>query len=91
MCAMAKILGCNFEDTENLKTFYDHPSTGDPVVVILLPCHMVKLMRNTLEAKNQLMLVDRNNNKLNGHICRGRKVFKTTSGCILKISFQISI
>lgn len=53
--AAAKQLGCNFDDTFNLKTYFEHPITKKPVVVILDPCHMVKLIRNTLEAKKVLI------------------------------------
>lgn len=48
---MAKILGCDLNYT-SLKTSFQHPSkNGDEVVVLLDPCHMVKLVRNTLGEK----------------------------------------
>lgn len=52
--ATAKLLGCDFA-TNNMKTFFDHPITQKPVVVILDPCHMVKLVRNVFEAKKTLI------------------------------------
>lgn len=43
---MATHLGCSF-DNENV--MFEHPVTKDPVVVILDPFHMVKLIRNAVE------------------------------------------
>lgn len=51
---MAKLLGCRLEH-ENLKTSFKHPSTNDDVVFFLDPCHMVKLVRNTLGEKGSLV------------------------------------
>ncbi|CAH2242983.1 jg13426 [Pararge aegeria aegeria] len=53
--ATANILGCNLDEPADLKTTFTHPSTGQPVAIILYPCHMVKLIRDTLESKQQLI------------------------------------
>lgn len=45
--AMANRLGCSIS-TKNLKTFFPHPCTGNPVFLFLDPSHMLKLVRNTL-------------------------------------------
>lgn len=46
---MLKCLGCDLEkNTIQYKTYFKHPSTDDKVYAILDPCHMLKLMRNTL-------------------------------------------
>lgn len=55
---MANLLGCRL-DHKNLKTVFKHPSTNDDVVFFLDPCHMIKLVRNTLGEKG--LLVDDNN------------------------------
>lgn len=49
--ATAKLLGCKFDDLDNLKTYFSHPATGKRVVLFLDPCHMLKLVRNTFESK----------------------------------------
>ena len=48
--AMARELGCSF-NLGQLKTYFPHPETQQPIYVFLDPCHMVKLIRNTLESK----------------------------------------
>lgn len=54
--AMINHLGCNIEDIHNnFKTFFSHPVTTDPVVVFLDPCHMLKLVRNTLADKKSMV------------------------------------
>lgn len=45
--AMMKNLGCNL-DPENIRSYFAHPVTGKPVCVFLDPCHMFKLVRNSL-------------------------------------------
>lgn len=47
---MIKTLGCNL-DPNDMKTFFHHPVTNEPVFVFLDPCHMLKLVRNTLAEK----------------------------------------
>lgn len=44
-------LGCDFGDVHNLKTYFIHPSTSDKVYVIVDPCHVIKVIRNTFENK----------------------------------------
>lgn len=56
--AMAKNLGCKL-DPNDLKTFFLHPVTCKPIYVFLDPCHMLKLVRNTLAEK--CCLVDSDN------------------------------
>jgi len=58
---MVKNLVCNLEPTSvNFKTYFPHPVTMQPVVVFLDPCHMLKLVKNTLGDKKSI--VDDNNN-----------------------------
>ena len=45
---MAKKLGCKLSDVNSLQTYFCHPITAEPVYFMLDPCHMVKLVRNTL-------------------------------------------
>ncbi|KAL1446909.1 hypothetical protein WDU94_007611, partial [Cyamophila willieti] len=49
--SMATNLGCCF-DPDNLKTYFLHPETGDKVYAFLDPCHMLKLVRNTIGERN---------------------------------------
>lgn len=49
--ATMKLLGCNIDEPKSLKTNFKHPAADYNVVVFLDGCHMVKLMRNVLEAK----------------------------------------
>lgn len=54
--AMCSTLGCQISagDAE-FKSFFKHPVTLDPVVVFLDPCHMLKLVRNTIGDKKTLV------------------------------------
>lgn len=45
--SMATNLGCSL-DPESLKCNFPHPVTGDKVFIFLDPCHMLKLVRNTI-------------------------------------------
>lgn len=47
----ANLLGCNLKDPYNLKTTFKHPSGTYKVAILLDACHMIKLVRNTFEAK----------------------------------------
>lgn len=51
---MASALGCNFTDAKNLKTWFAHPKTKEPVYIFLDPCHMIKLVRNCLASQKIL-------------------------------------
>lgn len=57
--SMAGHLGCCFQDC---KVTFDHPVTHEPVVALLDPCHMIKLIRNCFE--NYSTLVDADGNKI---------------------------
>lgn len=57
--SMANHLGCNFQ-TRQVK--FSHPVTNDSVVVILDPCHMVKLLRNSFEFYK--VFIDTDGNKI---------------------------
>ena len=46
---MCRLLGCSLV-VENFKTWFSIPKQKEPVWVLLDPCHMVKLLRNALEA-----------------------------------------
>lgn len=46
-----KALVCNLDNLENIKTTFRHPCGGHEIAVFSDACHMVKLMRNVLEAK----------------------------------------
>lgn len=51
---MARVLGANFEDPNNLRTHFPHPVTGKNVHIFLDPCHMLKLWRNCLASQGTL-------------------------------------
>jgi len=51
--AMANQLGANLQ-FPNLKNWFQHPSTGRKVFIVCDPCHMLKLVRNTLGDKKSL-------------------------------------
>lgn len=53
--AMAKILGCNLEPNDNMKTTFEHPVTKQPVAIIMDACHMIKLVRNCLQAYGNIV------------------------------------
>lgn len=72
---MANLLGCRL-DHKNLKTFFKHPSTNDDVVFILDPCHMVKLVRNTLGEKGSL--VDHNNELVSWNYLKELNILQKT-------------
>ncbi|KAF4529837.1 hypothetical protein B566_EDAN017934 [Ephemera danica] len=49
----AKCLGADIF-SESIPTSFPHPITEQPIEVILDPCHMLKLIRNTLATKKKL-------------------------------------
>lgn len=58
--AMANHLGCNLNfDDVGFTTSFPHPVSDESVVIFFDPCHMLKLVRNTLADKKSL--VDDNN------------------------------
>lgn len=57
---MAKILGCSLEPNDGMKTTFDHPVTKEPIAIFLDACHMIKLVRNYLQAYGNI--VDGNGN-----------------------------
>ena len=58
--AMVKILGLNLDcSAQSFTTSFPHAITQAPVVVFLDPCHMLKLVRNTLADKKSMF--DENN------------------------------
>ncbi|CAH1994072.1 unnamed protein product [Acanthoscelides obtectus] len=58
---MASHLGANF-DVSIMKTCFTHPVTGSDVFIILDPCHMIKLVRNTFGS--QKYLIDQDGNQI---------------------------
>lgn len=59
---MAKELGCRF-DINNLKTDFEHPINKNPIYIFPDPCHMLKLLRNALEANT--IFIDESNKEIN--------------------------
>ena len=55
MCAR---LGCQLKLTGDLCTFFPHPTTGQPVYVMMDTCHMLKLTRNMFQVYSPLMSHD---------------------------------
>ena len=57
---MAQRLECNFSDasSELFRSHFDHPVSGATVAVFLEPCHMLKLVRNSLADKKSLFDAD---------------------------------
>lgn len=51
---MVKKLGCSIEENV-LKTVFAHPSTKKDVAIFLDPCHMLKLLRNSLESTKRFI------------------------------------
>jgi hypothetical protein len=51
MCAS---LGANLEYGPNFRPFFTNPATGCNIYIIFDPCHMIKLVRNTLGAKQKI-------------------------------------
>ncbi|CAH2109178.1 unnamed protein product [Euphydryas editha] len=47
--SMAKELGCSL-NINNIKTYFHHPITNKQIFIFPDPCHMLKLLRNALEA-----------------------------------------
>lgn len=50
--ATMNALGANL-NADNLIHHFKHPKTGKQIYIILDPCHMLKLVRNTLASKVQ--------------------------------------
>jgi hypothetical protein len=55
--SMASLLGCNLNDAQSadFNTSFSHPVTNDAVVILPDPCHMLKLVRNTLTDKKSVV------------------------------------
>ena len=51
---LAKQLGCNF-DYKNINSTFVDPNSGRRIAVFFDPCHMVKLIRNTLGEKKVII------------------------------------
>lgn len=49
-----KVLGCKLDNHADMKTTFKHPCADYEVAVLLDACHMVKLVRNTLESKKEI-------------------------------------
>lgn len=61
--SMLRSLGCNFNvDSNTFQTWFKHPSNDTHVHVFLDPCHMFKLVRNSLGRAKQLL--DGEDNKI---------------------------
>lgn len=56
--SLLKCLGCKFDNMTLLQTWFPHPDTNDKVVVFLVPCHMLKLVRNIIG--DLKILIDKN-------------------------------
>lgn len=44
--SMFRELGCNWNDLNNIKSFFLHPSTGTKIYAVIDVCHLLKLVRN---------------------------------------------
>lgn len=53
-CSMTYQLGCKFEEND-FKTHFSHPVTKKIFNIILDPCHIFKLVRNTLGEKGSIV------------------------------------
>lgn len=61
--AMCELLGANLNVFSNkFQTFFHNPLNNEKIYIILDPCHMEKLVRNTLADKK--IFYDENNNKI---------------------------
>lgn len=61
--AMCECFGANLDvGSENFKPFFKNPTTNENIYIMLDPCHMEKLVRNTLAAKG--IIFDRDNQKI---------------------------
>lgn len=58
--SMVKHLGANIENFEE-ECFFEHPVTKSLVFVVLDPCHMLKLIRNTT---SEFDLIDKDGNRI---------------------------
>jgi len=55
---MLEKLGCNFKiETNDFKSWFKHPASDTDVNVFLDPSHMLKLVRNALDIKNNLLII----------------------------------
>ena len=61
--SMLKILGADLSNVHNLKTWFPHPSSNQPVFVLLDACHMLKLIRNCFGEKK--IFLDCNGGRVN--------------------------
>ena len=52
--AMAEHLECNLQSYNDLRTWFLHPVTAQPVYIFLDPSHMIKLVRNALSSMSFL-------------------------------------
>jgi len=53
---MVRNLGCNLDAlSSDFKTYFKHPASDNDVCVFLDPCHMLKLVRNTMGDKKSIV------------------------------------
>lgn len=58
--SMVKQLGANFQNIEK-ESFFEHPVSKEPIVVVPDACHMLKLNRNTF---SEYDLIDKEDNRI---------------------------
>ena len=48
--SMCRLLGASLHDANNFRPFFTLPDGKHPIYVLLDPCHVIKLVRNLLQA-----------------------------------------
>ena len=48
--AMCSLLGCQLDPSKRMKTYFFMDCSSEPIYVFMDACHMIKLVRNTLQA-----------------------------------------
>ena len=56
--SMLKSMGITWSDPGNVKKIFRHPLHDSNVYIFLDPCHILKLVRNTLAAKGSILSND---------------------------------
>ncbi|KAJ8720540.1 hypothetical protein PYW08_006005 [Mythimna loreyi] len=74
----AAVLGCKLSVIDNLKTTFKHPETNKEVALFLDPCHMIKLVRNTFEAKS--VIFNNENKEIRWQLLKNLNKLQTNQG-----------
>ncbi|KAG6451961.1 hypothetical protein O3G_MSEX007396 [Manduca sexta] len=83
----ANLLGCDLKHPSRLKTTFKHPECDLEVAIMLDACHLIKLVRNSFEAKR--LIFDESGNRIRWQLLNNLVKFQKNVG--LNFANKISV